>query len=240
MKLELVTNPEALAQRGAEIILDGTRLAVSQGKKFTIALSGGSTPKRLYELLSNPAREFRSQLPWSEMHFFWTDERHVGPEDPESNFRMTNEAMLGQVNIPAANIHRIPAELENAQTVAAEYEKVLLEHFGALPRFDFVLLGLGNDGHTASLFPGTEVLREQERLVAAPWVEKLNTFRFTMTFPVLNNAANVVFLVSGDEKAEIVKEVLAGEPGHYPAQGIKPTRGELIWLIDQAAASKLT
>jgi len=240
MTLEVVANPEALAQRAAEIILKHALFVTAYQSRFSMACSGGSTPKRLYELLSDPAREFRSQLPWAQMHFFWTDERHVGPEDPESNFHMSEEAMLRHVEVPAANIHRIRAELETAQAVADAYEKVLIENLGETPRFDLVLLGLGNDGHTASLFPGTEVLEERSRLVAAPWVEKLNSYRFTMTYPVLNNAASVVFLVSGEEKAAILKEVLEGPPGRYPAQGIKPVNGELTWLVDQAAAGTLS
>jgi len=243
MNLEVLTNADELAARAAEIILAQSRAVVSQRGNFTIALSGGATPKRLYELLSNPAREFYAQLPWSAIQFFWTDERHVGPENSDNNFHMTYEAMLGRVPVPKENVHRIPAEDANAAKVAGEYERILVEFFelsaGSAPRFDLILLGMGNDGHTASLFPGTEVLNERTRLVAAPWVEKLNGYRFTMTLPVLNNAATVVFLVCGEEKSGILKEVLEGPPDQYPAQAIKPATGQLTWLIDRAAASKL-
>jgi 6-phosphogluconolactonase len=195
----------------------------------TVALSGGSTPKVLYQLL---AEKFRDQISWASTHFFWSDERHVPPDHPDSNYRMAHEALLSRVPVPESNVHRIHSENPSAQQAADEYEKTVV------PRLDLILLGLGTDGHTASIFPGSEVAHETKRLVAAPWVEKLNTYRITMTLPLLNNGASIVFLVSGAEKAQIVKEVLEG-PKQYPAQFVQPTDGELIWMLDRDAASNL-
>jgi 6-phosphogluconolactonase len=197
---------------------------------LTIALSGGSTPKILYQIL---AEEFRDQVQWSSTQFFWSDERHVPPDHPDSNYRMAHEALLSRVPVPESNVHRVRSENPNAQEAADEYEKIVA------PRLDLILLGLGTDGHTASIFPGSEVLHETKRLVAAPWVEKLDTYRITMTLPLLNNGASIVFLVSGAEKAAIVKEVLEG-PKKYPAQFVQPTEGELIWMLDRDAAAGLT
>jgi len=195
----------------------------------TVALSGGSTPKILYQLLAD---QFQAQVPWSKTQFFWSDERHVPPDHPESNFRMAHEALLSRVPVPESNVHRVHSENPSAQEAADEYEKVIV------PRLDLILLGLGADGHTASIFPGSDVLHETKRLVAAPWVEKLNTYRITMTLPLLNNGGSILFLVSGAEKAQIVKEVLEG-PKKYPAQFVQPTNGELIWMLDRDAAAGL-
>jgi len=204
----------------------------------TVALSGGSTPKLLFELLADPNEPFRDQIPWSDIHFFWSDERHVPPDHPESNYRMAYEAMLSHVPVTPSNVHRVPSENPNAAEAAREYEQTLIETTQqSLPQLDLILLGLGPDGHTASIFPGSEVLHETQRLVAAPWVEKFQTYRITMTLPLLNNGASVVFLISGAEKAQIVKDVLEG-PEKYPAQAIKPTHGELTWMLDKAAWSR--
>jgi 6-phosphogluconolactonase len=215
----------------------------SSANPFTIALSGGSTPKRLYELMADPQADYREKLPWDHMHFFWSDERPVGPAHPDSNFRMANEAMLSRVDVPEANVHRIQGERSITQDAANIYESELKNCFrlaiDEVPRLDLVLLGIGADGHTASIFPGSEVLQETRKLVAAPWVEKLHTYRITMTLPVLNNAANVMFLVSGEDKAVMVNEVLNGEPNKFPAQLINPGSGSLTWLLDEAAASRL-
>jgi 6-phosphogluconolactonase len=152
---------------------------------------------------------------------------------------MANEAMLSHVPVPQHNIHRVPSENPNAAEAASEYEQTLIEVTQqSLPQLDLIMLGLGTDGHTASIFPGSEVLHETKRLVAAPWVDKFQTYRITMTLPLLNNGACVVFLVSGSEKAPIMKEVLEG-PEKYPAQAVKPTRGELLWMLDKDAASEI-
>jgi 6-phosphogluconolactonase len=235
--VQILNNADELAEVAARSIVSLAQNAVSARGTFTIALSGGSTPKHLYELLANPNREYRDQFPWSHTLFFWTDERHVPPDNSDSNFRMTNEAMLAHVPVPEGNVHRFTAELPDAQEVASDYETQLRNCFrNSIPAFDLILLGLGPDGHTASLFSGTTALTETERWVTAPWVEKFNSYRLTMTLPVLNNAAVIMFLVSGQDKASILSEVLGEGTAQFPAQLIKPTHGELRWLVDQAAA----
>ncbi len=231
-----------LASQTAEEFSRLAQACVAAHGRFTVALAGGSTPKAAYELLAS--EPYCSQLPWDCIHVFWGDERPVPPDHPESNYSMAHEAMLSKVAIPGANIYRIVAE-EGAQQAADAYETTLRMFFGlegsALPRFDLVLLGMGPDGHTASLFPGTTVVHEETRLVAAPWVEKFNSFRITMTPPVLCNAAHVVFAAGGAEKAETLCQVLQGDyqPDHYPSQVIKPRHGTLLWLVEQATARLL-
>ena len=235
MNLRIPASKEELARAAAEHFARKSREAVAQKGSFTVALSGGSTPKALYELLAD---QYGDQIPWPNIHFYWSDERHVPPDHAESNYRIANEAMLSRVPVSPANVHRIISE-NPAADAARDYENTIVKQIGGHPRLDLILLGLGTDGHTASIFPGSEVLNETERLVAATWVEKLNTFRITMTLPLLNNGASVVFLVSGAEKAQIVKEVLEG-PEKYPAQAVKPHNGELIWMLDQDAAKDLS
>lgn len=193
--------------------------AVHTAGIFTIVLVGGSTPRRLYALL---ASEFRDHLAWDRLHFFWGDERHVPPDHPESNYGLAQETLLKHVPIPPENIHRICAENPFADQVAEEYCRDLRDFFRlerpAFPRFDLVLLGLGADGHTASLLPGTAALREQNRLVVANWVDRFHAHRITMTAPLLNNSACVLFLVQGQEKAEALRGVLFEEnqPERFP------------------------
>ena len=238
MKLQILETPRDLAVAAAELFAAKTSEAVAARGFLTVALSGGSTPKLLYELLVDPNEAFREKIPWSSIHFFWSDERHVPPDHPDSNYRMVNEAMLSHVPVSRDNVHRVMSENPNAEEVAKAYEETILEFVpGSPPRFDLILLGLGNDGHTASIFPGSEVLHETKQLVAAPWVEKLNAYRITMTLPLINNAASVVILVSGTQKAQIVKAILK-DSKPYPAQEVKPINGELIWLLDRAAACK--
>jgi 6-phosphogluconolactonase len=195
-------------------------------------------------LASDPV--FRDRLPWRHLHFFWGDERHLPPDDPQSNYRMAYETLLSLTPVPSQNIHRVPAEEPDAALAAKKYEQELQAFFGLgagqLPRFDCILLGMGTDGHTASLFPGTEALHETTRLVVANWVEKFNACRITLTVPVLNHADLVVFLVSGAEKAEALKEVLQGDyrPDRFPAQLVRPDNGNLLWIVDKAAARYLT
>lgn len=239
MKLEIPGSAVDLAKAAAEVFVAKSTEAVAERDVFTVALSGGSTPKLLYQLLADPNEPFREQVPWPRIHFFWTDERHVPPNHAESNYRMANEAMLSHVPVSRDNVHRVMSENPNAAEAAESYEQTVLEFVsGNQPRFDLILLGLGSDGHTASLFPGSEVLHETKRLIAAPWVEKLESYRITMTLPLINNGALVVFLVSGTEKAEIVREVLKG-PKRYPAQEVRPTNGALVWLLDRDSASEL-
>jgi 6-phosphogluconolactonase len=234
--VQIVADPASAA---AEYFLAQSVEAVRQRGVFTVALSGGSTPRSLYKLLADPGSSFRARVPWASIHFFWSDERHVSPDHPDSNYRMAHEAMLSRVPVLETNVHRVQSENPSAADAAKKYEETLVKVTkDSLPRLDLILLGLGTDGHTASIFPGSDVLHETKRLVAAPWVEKLKTYRITMTLPLLNNAMSVLFLVSGTEKAEIVKEVLRG-PNRYPAQAVKPTKGQLLWLLDREAASNI-
>lgn len=231
MIIDTFSDASALARSAAEHFIARTNDAIDRNGFATVALSGGSTPKTLYELLAS--QSFRDRVRWPDIHFFWSDERHVPPDHPDSNYRMANEAMLSRVPVPASNVHRVHSENSDAQQASDDYEQTIIQVTKqTLPQLDLILLGLGPDGHTASIFPGSEVLHETQRLVAAPWVEKFNSYRITMTLPLLNNGASVVFLVAGAEKAEIVKEVLEG-PKKYPAQYVQPTHGELRWLISR-------
>src|SRR5215813_2683628 len=240
-EIQIVSNATELARAAAAKFVSHATNAVQASGVFSVALSGGNTPKSVYSLLADDP-SLRAQVPWDRIHFFWGDERHVAPDHQDSNYRMAREAMLDKVPVPAANIHRIKGEYGDARLAADEYEEDLRAFFklrsGALPRLDLLLLGMGPDGHTASLFPGTKALGERERLVVSNWVEKFNTFRITMTLPVLNNAASVIFFVSGTEKSAVLHEVLEGQAGRYPSQLIQPVNGRLLWLVDSAAWQK--
>jgi 6-phosphogluconolactonase len=242
-EIRTLTTPQELFAAAAEEVVRVATEAVSQRGRFTIALSGGSTPRNLYTLLATNAR---ASLPWDRMFFFWGDERHVPPTDPDSNYRMVEETLLSKVPVPAANVFRIPGENPNAAAAAQAYEQTLRKFFalqpGEFPRFDVILLGMGPDGHTASLFPRSAALQEKSRLVVANWVEKFLTSRITLTLPVLNAAHCVAFLVSGIDKAPALRAVLEGDaPGEqYPAKLVRPIDGKLIWFVDRAAASGLS
>jgi len=239
-----IVDTEALSHRSAEAIIHSIKKKLEVHDFFTLVLSGGSTPRNTFALLARDD-SFRSQVPWERIHFFWGDERHVPPDHKESNYRMANEVMLSRVPVPGKNIHRIKSEIPDAANAAAQYEEEILEFFklkrGQLPRFDCILLGMGTDGHTASLFPGSEALHEESRLVVATWVEPFQTHRITLTLPVLNNAGFVIFIVSGNEKAEMLKEVIERkkQSTRLPAQLIEPNHGRLLWLLDKGAASQL-
>jgi 6-phosphogluconolactonase len=242
-EIRKLTTPQELFEAAAEEVVRAANQAVSQRGRFTLALSGGSTPKNLYTLLATNAR---TSLPWDRTYFFWSDERHVPPSHPESNYRMAEEAMLSKIPVAASNVFRVPTENPDAAAAAEAYEQTLRKFFAVeanhVPRFDLILLGMGPDGHTASLFPETAALREKSRLVVANWVEKLKTSRITFTLPLLNAAHCVAFLVSGVDKASALHEVLEGNaPGEqYPAKLVQPSDGKLIWFLDRAAASGLT
>lgn len=243
VEIRKLTTPQELFAAAAEEVIHAAEEAVKARGRFTIALSGGSTPKSLFTLLATNAR---SVLPWDRMFFFWGDERHVAPSDADSNYRMADEAMLSKIPVAPGNIFRIPAEDPDADAVASAYEKTLCTFFQLgpkqFPSFDLILLGMGPDGHTASLFPGTAALQEKTRLVVANWVEKLKASRITLTLPVLNAARRVAFLVGGTDKADALKAVLESDaPGEqYPSKLVKPKDGKLVWLIDRAAASGLS
>jgi 6-phosphogluconolactonase len=244
-RIKIVNDSAEICRTAAGEIMHLATRTPSVTKPVTIALSGGSTPRGLHSLLANEPT-LRDRLPWHDLHFFWGDERHVPPDHPQSNYRMAYDTLLSLVPVPSENIHRVLAEEPDAALAAEKYEQELLAFFGLeadqLPRFDCILLGMGPDGHTASLFPETAALHETKRLVVANWVEKFKTYRITLTVPVLNHADLVVFLVSGVEKAETLKEVLQGHfrPDRFPAQLIRPVHGRLLWLVDQAAAASLT
>ncbi len=237
-QVKIVPDGDALAHTAAQEFHRLSETAVQESGRFSVALSGGNTPRAVYTLLASE----HQQLPWDRIHIFFGDERHVPPDHPDSNFRMASESLLSKVPIPENNIHRIRAELE-ADAAAKEYEQELRVFFHLAdhdwPRFDLIFLGIGEDGHTASLFPGSKALAEASRRVAPNWVEKFQAFRITLTFPVLNHAAEVLFMVSGAGKAQILSEVVRPGARKYPAQNIEPQNGQLLWLVDQNAGSLL-
>jgi 6-phosphogluconolactonase len=242
--VRVLPNAGALFRAAAEELVRVAAEAAGARGTFSVALSGGSTSKGLYALLaSDPA--LSAAVPWDRTHVFWGDERHVPPDHPDSNYRMVNEALLSKVPIPRANVHRIAGEDPDSGRAAAAYEEELRRHFrlapGQLPRFDLVLLGLGPEAHTASLFPGTAALDEAARLAVPTWIGRLFTDRITLTAPVFNAAANVAFLVAGEDKALALKAVLDGpyEPRQLPAQLIRPSSGRLCVFADAAAARLL-
>jgi 6-phosphogluconolactonase len=241
MKAEIVVFPDAdaLAHEAAQRFVALVREAAASRGRFSVALSGGSTPGTLYRLLAE--EPYRGQIPWAEVHLFWGDERCVPPDDPGSNYRLAEETLIARVPIPPGNVHRVRGELD-PEEAARVYARELRDFFcGPRPRFDLVLLGLGEDGHTASLFPGSPVLDETARLAAAEEAHYQDrpAHRVTLTLPVLNAARHVLFLITGGAKAGIVQTVLEGEPGRLPAQRIRPIAGQLTWLLDAAAASQL-
>jgi 6-phosphogluconolactonase len=232
-RVEVVADPPALAHRAAEWM---TETALAAKGPLRIALSGGSTPKALYSLLASD--EFRDRFPWQQVSWFWGDERFVPYDHPESNYRMAREAMLARVPVPPQNIHPIPAD-GTPEEAARRYEQILHEAYGApileatRPFFDIMLLGLGADGHTASLLPGEKVLDERDRWVAAVSHGRPEV-RITMTYPVIESSQHVVFLVAGQEKAAILQKIRTGG-SQAPAARIRPA-GELLWFVDRAAA----
>lgn len=234
----------ALARAGADMFVDAARHAIGTHGRFFVALSGGSTPRALFQLLA--AAPYRDAVEWAHTLVFWGDERCVPPDHPDSNYRMARDALLAHIPIPRDQVFRMPGEATDPTAGAALYEQTVRRAFALGPhedpRFDLVLLGMGPDGHTASLFPHTAALHVTNRLVVANRVEKLDSTRLTLTTRALNNAALVAFLVAGPDKAEALAGVLEGppRPDDLPAQMIVPTHGHTIWLVDQAAAAHLT
>jgi 6-phosphogluconolactonase len=240
----ILPDAAAITRRAAEEFLKCVAEAVAQRGSFTVALAGGSTPRSLYALLSDDST-FRSKVPWDKLHFFFGDERHVPPDSPESNFRMANEALFSKGLVKPEQITRIKGEYHDTEKASLEYEQALRAYFrlkdGEYPRFDLVLLGMGEEGHTLSLFPGTRALHATNRSVVRNWVGKLFTERITLTAPAANQANRVIFLVTRSDKARVLKAVLEGpyEPEQLPAQLIQPVNGKLLWLVDRAAGSML-
>jgi len=216
--------------------------AIAERGSFSVALSGGSTPRRLYELLA--AAPYHDQVDWEKVHVFWGDERRVAPDDEQSNYRMAYESLLSRVPIPESQIHPMDG-LGLSSGIVRDYDDVLWKHFryerGGWPRFDLMLLGMGEDGHVASIFPGTRAISDRSSRVIVITIPKLGIERITLSLPVINNARNILVLVVGESKAAALNEVLHGEarPSTYPAQAVSPVDGELVWLVDQAAAANL-
>lgn len=230
-----------LSLRAAEHFTALARARAAESGRFAVALAGGATPRSLYALLATSA--YRERVPWASTHLFFGDERCVPPDHPESNFRMVKETLLDHVPVPGGHVHRMRGEDPAPERAAAAYESELRQFFAAagdeLPRFDLILLGLGADGHTVSLFPGALALGERRRLVVSSVVEGLVAPRLTLTLPVLNAAAKVVFLVAGSAKARALAAVVRGAgPGDpLPAALVRPDRGGLLYLADRAATS---
>lgn len=234
---------EDLFEAAAQFVVQSVSLKRELGHSYSVALSGGSTPQGFFSRLA--ADPYRSQVDWSSIHVFWGDEREVSPDHADSNFRMAKEHLLDCVPIPPDQVFRMEGERPAAEA-AVRYEDVLQRAFSlknkeVVPRFDLILLGMGPDGHTASLFPETSVLKGAKRWVAAPWVEKFHTHRITLTPLVINAARQILFVVSGSDKAQAAQAVLEGtfQPSQYPAQLVDPVQGEVIWLMDREAASQL-
>ena len=261
-EIHIAGNSASLAHKAADIFVDIANSAIRDKGSFSVSLSGGTTPKALYSLLASA--EYNSKIDWSKVNFFFGDERNVPDDDARSNYRMARETLFEPLQINESNVTTWITELGSPPDVAEMYElaikmafdptldpasdaaeeeapdKTIQSHRG-LPEFGLVLLGLGADGHTASLFPHTTALNENNRLAVANWVPQMDEYRFTMTFPLINNAANIMFLVSGTEKAATLKDVIEGayRPDVLPAQRVKPGHGELIWMLDEAAAALL-
>jgi 6-phosphogluconolactonase len=233
-------NIHSLSQAAAGLFSQLARQAVQDHGKFSVALSGGHTPCHTYELLASEA--FYSRIPWAQVHVFWGDERCVPPDDPRSNARMARQAFLSRVPIPPDQIHPISCAQKPAEA-GTRYEAVLRGFFGdQSPRFDLILLGLGENGHTASLFPNTSVLEEEERWVAEVYVAEQKMHRLTLTASLINQAATVAFLVAGAGKSQVLQQVLEGQadPKRLPAQLIRPENGQLMWLVDKETASLIS
>jgi 6-phosphogluconolactonase len=247
LKVDYVVVPDskALAARAAEQFTQVAEKAVAERGRARIAISGGSTPKAAFQLLADSAQPWRSRMPWDKLELFWVDERCVAPDHADSNYRMTREAMLDHVPLRPEQVHRMEGELD-PQVAASRYESMLRNAFrleGAeSPRFDLVQLGMGPDGHTASLFPHTDALHEMGRLAVANHVpQQKDSWRLTLTWPVINQASSIFFLIGGTDKAPVLKEVFTGpkDPERLPSQLIWPASGILTLILDQAAAALL-
>jgi 6-phosphogluconolactonase len=244
--IKIFADTEQLNRSAADKFVEIAGASIrSENGNFTVALAGGSTPKLLYQLLAGS--EYKNKVDWTKVFFFFGDERNVSPNDKDSNFRLANENLFIPLQISETNILRWNTEIGEADIIAGDYETVLfiffaLDEENRFPKFDLILLGMGADGHTASLFPHTIALKEKKRNAVANPVKKLDTTRLTLTFPLINNARNVLFLIKGEEKAETLHKVLRGDfqPEKYPAQAVKLKDGKLLWLIEKQAARFLT
>lgn len=239
-KIYVSSDLESLSHSAAKIFINRSKDCITTYGRFTVAISGGSTPRRLYALLAS--EEYSSKVEWGSVHFFWVDERCVPKGHGESNFKLVSDLLLSRISIPAENIHMIKGE-DGPERGAHGYENELRRFFAKseLPTFDLIILGMGEDGHTASLFPNSPLLKETRRLAVPVFMEKPMISRISLTLPVLNNASQIIFLVAGRSKADMIWKILGagGEKEQYPAGLIKPVRGDLLWLIDKEAATTL-
>ncbi len=242
MQIAVYPDTNTLSQEAAQFIVRLANESIVTRGRFSIALSGGSTPKVLYGLLGSEL--YRDQIDWSKVDVFWSDERCVPPDSADSNYAMAREVLLSRVPLSPQQVHRMPAELSDHDAAAQAYEREIQQSFGTsnIPHFDLIQLGMGPEGHTASLFPHQPSLHEEQRLVVFVIVPKPPPPRLTFTPPILNAARHVLFLVTGAEKADAVKAVIEGEyqPDEYPAQIVRPSEGDVVWMLDEAAAGKLT
>jgi 6-phosphogluconolactonase len=244
IKYYVEPDPEALARRAAQYLVEMVSEAAAANGRARVAISGGSTPKAAFHMLADPNQPWLKRMPWEDLELFWVDERTVPPDHPDSNYRMTREALLDHAPLLPQQIHRMEGELA-PETAAARYESELRNTFrleGAeSPKFDLLQLGMGPDGHTASLFPHTAAIHEMARLVTANEVPQMNTWRITLTWPVINHARSVFFLIAGADKASRVHEVFTGprDPERLPSQLIWPSSGILTLFLDKAAAALL-
>jgi 6-phosphogluconolactonase len=249
-EVSIYADAAELAREAARRFAELAEVFTSDAGRFTVALSGGSTPKAMFQNLAE--KTFADALPWRSIYFFWGDERCVPPDHAESNYRMANETLLSKVPIPRENIFRIPAEDLDRKRAAANYSETIRQFFNPIatapgaepgwPNLDLVFLGMGPDGHTASLFPGTMALCANDRIAVANYVDKFQSWRITLTADTINRARNIIFLVAGADKAPALKEVIEGErnPEQYPSQLIEPAHGSLLWMVDEAAAKLLS
>ncbi len=242
--LEIYANASALCKAAANRVIDLAEDAITDQGEFHIALAGGSTPRMLYSLLAQSP--YKEVIDWQHIHVYFGDERCVAPDHNDSNFKMASDSLLSHISIPQANIHRIAAELDDPDVAAQQYAETLTHHIPCvyeLPMFDLILLGIGPDGHIASLFPGTSALDENNRLTTAVYVEKFDSWRISLTYPIINNASHIIIFASGEGKANIVQSVLGDKPNNnqadnavlLPVQRIQP-RAEMTWFIDADAA----
>lgn len=237
-ELRVFPTPEAVAQAVADAFVEDAREAVGARGTFFVALAGGTTPKAAYHFLAQEPR--RSAIDWRNVQMFFGDERCVPPEDADSNYKMACDAMLNALAVPAENVHRMEGEID-PQTAAARYAALLRERLGDEPRFDLIMLGMGADGHTASLFPGSDPHADEDQLVRAPYVDKMKSYRITLTPRVLNNARHIIVATEGLTKAPALYAVRKGpyDPQLHPIQALAPVDGSLTWYVDRAAAAEL-
>ncbi len=236
--ISIFTDIQTLSQAVANLFIDNAILTIETKGRFSVALAGGSTPQESYELLAS--EKYSKLINWSQVYIFWGDERCVPPDHIESNYYMAWEAFLKYLPIPTTNIYRMEGERDPWEA-AQRYQDKLMDFFGEIPRFDLILLGMGNDGHTASLFPGTKALFDSKVMVTANYIEKLSSWRITLTPLAINQASRIAFIVSGENKASTLNKVIHGKykPDIYPSQLIKPVHGKLNWYIDKNAATHL-